>query len=158
MSPEQDTEYRFVVDHMLGSLARWLRMLGYDSFYNRDAGDAELFEIAEKENRIILTRDKELAERGQGYFVPSTSLEDQLAAVGRRYGLSFRPDRIRCSVCNGELDGIEAAEVRELVPKKSLDNSTEFWRCGDCGKIYWNGTHWDKILERFQKLDLIGGE
>lgn len=143
----------FVVDHMLGSLARWLRMLGYDAIYDQSLSDSELLEIGERENRIVLTRDRALAEKG-GFLIDRTSLDEQLLSVSEGFRLTFRPDEIRCSACNGKLNVIDENEAAESVPERSLRSSTEFWKCTECGKVYWDGTHWVSIRERFRRLNL----
>jgi hypothetical protein len=153
-----DPEPVFIVDNMLGSLARWLRMLGYDSKYDRSISDNEIALIAEAEGRKVLTRDKKLAERADGFYVQSTSLDEQLAIVAKEFSLHYRPDRMRCSVCNGNLQKVEAELVRSGVPEKSMENATEFWRCDSCRKVYWDGTHWTGILDRFDRLGLVKGD
>lgn len=148
----------FIVDHMLGSLARWLRMLGYDSRYEKELSDNEILGIARKESRHILTRDKELAERGKGLFVPATDLDEQLSLVAKEFSLSFRPERMRCSVCNGRLLPVDAEEAKHVVPDKSYALAKDFWRCESCRKVYWSGTHWEGIMDRFRRLGLIKGD
>jgi uncharacterized protein with PIN domain len=147
----------FIVDHMLGSLARWLRMLGYDSHYDKSLSDNGIMEFARKEGRRILTRDRELAERGSGFYVSSTELEDQLVTVAKEFSLSYGPERMRCSVCNGTLQKIGADSVKNEIPQRSFENAKEFWRCDSCRKIYWDGTHWNGIMDRFERLGLIRG-
>jgi len=145
---------KFIVDHMLGSLARWLRMLGYDARYDKELNDDQILEEAEKEGREILTRDRELSERGGGFLLETTDLDEQLASVAKRFSLRYRPDSMRCSVCNGRLIGIDRDRAMELVPARSLESSSEFWVCESCGKSYWDGTHWNGIMEKFRKLGL----
>jgi len=148
----------FIVDNMLGSLARWLRMLGYDSKYDRNLSDNGIIELARAEGRRILTRDRELAEKGGGLYISSTSLDEQLQTVAKKFSLRYRPELMRCSVCNGRLLETQAASVEKEIPEKSLMNATEFWRCSACEKIYWNGTHWNGILDRFNRLGLVKGD
>lgn len=147
---------RFIVDHMLGSLARWLRMLGYDSSYDRKLDDDEIIETAKAEGRAILTRDRELSERGGGFLLETTELDAQLSAVAERFSLRYRPDSMRCSVCNGKLSEVDAQTAKGLVPAMSFESSNEFWVCDSCRKAYWNGTHWKGIMEKFRKLGLTG--
>lgn len=153
-----DPDPTFMVDNMLGTLARWLRMLGYDSRYENDLSDDGIIDVSKKEHRRILTRDKALADRGAGLYIPTTSLDEQLLIVAKEFSLSFRPDRMRCSVCNGHLRKADLEEVKSLVPEKSLGSSGRFWRCDSCQKVYWDGTHWKGITERFRRLGLIGGD
>jgi hypothetical protein len=150
-------EPSFIVDHMLGSLARWLRMMGYDSLYDKLLSDNEILLIARKEGRRILTRDIELAGRGGGTPITTTDLDEQLTVVSKEYSLTFGPDRMRCSVCNGKLVAIDEDRARRSVPAKSMEAAKEFWECDSCRKVYWDGTHWKGIMDRFVRLGLTGG-
>ena len=154
---DDDPAPAFIVDQMLGSLARWLRMLGYDSHYDKILSDNEIIGFARKEKRKILTRDRELAERGGGFYISSTELEEQLVTVAKEFSLSYRRDRMRCSVCNGALQNIDAVSIKDKVPQRSFENAKEFWRCDSCRKIYWDGTHWKGIMDRFERLGLMRG-
>jgi uncharacterized protein with PIN domain len=154
---DDDSAPAFIVDRMLGSLARWLRMLGYDSHYDKILSDNEIIGLARKEKRKILTRDRELAERGGGFYISSTELEGQLVAVAKEFSLTYRPDRMRCSICNGALQKIDAVSIKDKVPQKSFESAKEFWRCDSCRKIYWDGTHWKGIMDRFERLGLTRG-
>jgi len=145
----------FIADQMLGSLARWLRMLGYDTLYERDLTDDEIVEMAEREGRTILTRDRSLASKGAALLISSTSLDDQLLAVKNAFHLTFQPEKLRCSVCNGALMKIDFESATGEVPQRSLNNCTELWRCQRCQKIYWDGSHWNGILKRFERLKLM---
>ena len=144
----------FIADHMLGSLARWLRMMGYDCRYEKSLDDNEIIGLAQKEKRAILTRDEELAKRGDGFYLKSTSLDDQLAEVSKKFDLRFDLETMRCSVCNGQLSRIDKNDAKGLIPDKSLENASSFWQCDSCKKIYWDGTHWKGILGRFERLGL----
>ena len=150
----EDKRPRFVADSMLGSLARWLRMLGYDTAYEKDMDDGALIRLASEENRRILTRDKELAKEPNAIFVEPDDLEAQLKLVGEVGGLSFSEEFIRCSTCNGELKSVSKNEIGDRVPEGALANNDRFWICSACGKIYWQGSHWLGIRERFRKLNL----
>lgn len=145
----------FIVDHMLGSLARWLRMLGYDSRYDKSLSDNEILLVGKNEGRRILTRDRELADRGGGIYISSTELEEQLVTIAKEFSLSFRPDCMRCSICNGSLRKIDPKSIKSEVPERSFENAKEFWRCDSCRKIYWDGTHWKGIMDRFERLGLM---
>jgi hypothetical protein len=145
---------RFVADHMLGSLARWLRMLGYDTLYDKGIDDVEIASTARSENRFILTRDKELAKEPGALFLDQDDLEGQLKAVAERFGLRYDEDKIRCSACNGELAPVSKEEASGKVPQGALENNERFWRCSRCQKLYWRGSHWKGIMERFKRLNL----
>ncbi len=149
-----DSRPRFVADSMLGSLARWLRMLGYDTVYGKSLEDDEIAQLASTEHRHILTRDKELANRPNATYVESDDLDSQLKIIATKHALSFNENAIRCSACNGSLVGIAKDKVVGQVPEGALASNDNFWKCEACGKIYWRGSHWLGILERFRKLNL----
>lgn len=149
-----DDRPRFIADSMLGSLARWLRMLGYDTAYEKDLDDERIAKIATEQNRHIITRDKDLAKRPDSVLVESEDLEAQLKAVSERFKLAFDESRIRCSACNGALADLPKEEARGVVPEGAFAENNAFWKCGACGKVYWRGSHWLGIMDRFRKLNL----
>ncbi len=150
------TQPRFLCDAMLGSLCRWLRFFGLDSEYaGVEAADAEVGARAEAEGRWLLTADRELAGRGpRTMLVRSLNLEDQLVEVLGRLRLGVRPDLelSRCSHCNGPLVEQERDLVAEDVPPYVLENAERFKRCGRCRRIFWPGTHSEKILARMERV------
>lgn len=145
---------RFVADNMLGSLARWLRMLGYDTVYSREMTDDEIVRLAQSEGRHILTRDKDLAARPNATMVAQDDLDAQLQTLRDVFELRYDESAIRCSTCNGDLVAVQKEEVAASVPAGALESNAEFWRCRVCGKIYWKGTHWHGIMERLRRLSL----
>jgi uncharacterized protein with PIN domain len=144
------TEARFVADVMLGKLARWLRALGYDTLYFRDAADSRLLGIALREDRRLLTRDTALAARAglAGLLVRADGLDEQLREVMAACGLSARAPLSRCLECNGVLAPRDPADVRDRVPPYTLATHTEFWECQGCRRVFWPGSHARGILER----------
>ncbi|MCU0859752.1 MAG: Mut7-C RNAse domain-containing protein [Thermoplasmata archaeon] len=145
---------KFVADHMLGSLARWLRMIGYDTVYEKKLDDAMIATMAKEQGRFILTRDKELAKEPIAFLVEPDDLEEQLKAVGQKYGLRLNEATIRCSSCNGDLVDLPKEQAKGEVPEGAYSGNDKFWRCAKCGKVYWKGTHWRGIMERLKKLNL----
>ena len=145
---------KFMVDHMLGSLARWLRMMGYDTAYDKTKEDPEIAKQARDENRFILTRDKELAKEPGAFLLDKEDLDEQLKAVSEKFGLKYSDDLIRCSTCNGDLVALPKEEAKGKVPEGAYQVNERFWRCSKCEKIYWKGTHWNGITERFKRLSL----
>ena len=147
---------RFLCDAMLGSLARWLRLCGYDCLYlGTEPEDAELARIAEVENRWLLTRDRELAAAGpKTQMVDSGILEAQLAEVLHRHELPPPEDleHSRCSDCNGVLEEVTTDDVAGLVPPYVLSTAERFRRCDDCERVYWPGTHGEQIHVRFARV------
>jgi len=145
---------KFVADHMLGSLARWLRMMGYDTVYDRSKDDPDIVKLARSESRFIITRDKELSKEAGALLLENEDLDSQLQAVAARYGLRFNEGMIRCSTCNGELADLPKDEAKDKVPEGAFQMNEKFWKCTNCQKIYWKGTHWQGIDARLKKLNL----
>lgn len=147
---------KFLCDAMLGSLARWLRFFGFDTLYPAPGPeDSELAERARNENRWLLTRDHELAAVGpRSLLVRSSGLEDQLVEVFGRLGLRPRPtlENARCGECNGGFEEVSHDEVAEVVPRHVLATSPRFRRCKGCERVYWPGSHGDRILERMRAV------
>jgi uncharacterized protein with PIN domain len=140
----------FVVDGMLGSLARWLRILGYDADYANQREDPELVRIARAEDRVLLTRDRELAVRRgvKALLVESQSLDDQLAQVTAAFPLPPGTHPGRCSVCNAVLVEATPEEVAHRVPRYVLKRHPHFHRCPGCDRVYWRGSHWRNMQAR----------
>jgi len=145
---------RFLADAMLGRLARWLRILGYDTQYVKDVPDNEVIRIARAEGRVILTRDRELCRRRgvRTVWISSTALGEQLREVVSALGLSTETPFRRCVVCNAVLDEIGREEARRLVPPYVFRTQRRFGRCPSCGRVYWRGTHWARMAEQLRKL------
>jgi uncharacterized protein with PIN domain len=160
MDPERK---RFLADVMLGRLAKWLRIIGYDTLYFRDMDDQELIRRAARDDRMLLTRDRELSQRGgiRALFIATEDLETQLAQVLEEMGLEPRMGSgIRCPLCNEALKDIPREAVRNAVPPYVWATHREFSRCPGCGKIFWKGTHWESIRRRLRRVgcDLPWGD
>ncbi len=145
-------EPSFLLDGMLGSLARWLRIMGYDSVYLKDEKDGEL--LAALGDRCLLTRDRQLAQRAgaRGFYLESDDLDAQLSAVVKRFELRFDLERTRCTSCNGPLQKVDKELVRDRVAEGTWSGLQEFRMCRDCGKVYWQGAHWKNIRGRLEKI------
>jgi hypothetical protein len=154
---------RFIVDSMLGRLARWLRILGYDTLYFPHIEDRILLKIAREDNRILLTRDTRLVKiRGLRDFLllRDNNPFEQLKKVIERFRL--RVDSLeniekgtviaRCILCNATLNIINKEEVKEIVPEYVYQTSEVFKHCSKCGKIYWKGTHPQKFREKLTEI------
>jgi uncharacterized protein with PIN domain len=146
---------RFIVDAMLGSTARKLRIFGFDTIYFREGGDADLEAIGRKERRIILTSDKALfahsLRRGNKAILVEGSNDTArlISILGQAAPqlASGRDKRVsRCALCNGELEVLKRADAaKEEIPAKVLARHRLFFRCTSCSKLYWRGGHWDRI-------------
>lgn len=149
-----DKEKRFLCDEMLGKLAKWLRLLGYDTTYEKTKDDGLLMIIAEKEGRILLTRDKVLSERAKGaVYIRSDDPDEQLVQAFRELNLSKDRALSLCSVCGHSLTQVVKEKAQGRVPPKVFDLNEEFWFCSRCKKFYWRGSHYDKITDRIERLE-----
>lgn len=147
--PEPLREPRFILDTHLGRLAKYLRLAGFDTLYDNRSDDATLAEIAARERRILLTRDRGLLKRGavtRGYCVRADNPREQLVEVLRRFDLcgKLQPFR-RCLCCNGILESVPKSAVQERLPAQVKENFDEFRLCRDCGRVYWKGSHYDHM-------------
>ena len=157
-------EPTFLADLMLGSLCRWLRMMGYSCAYpttkdpKKPVSDDALIRLASKEHRILLTRDEELAARAKSYsrvlLLESTRLSEQLRTVRKAFGLKPKGSisKSRCPKCDGILLRVSKASIKGAVWPFVYSHHSAFWCCQSCGQIYWKGTHWDKISRRLSAL------
>lgn len=134
---------RFLLDVHLGKLARRLRLLGVDAAWRNDAADDELIERANRENRLLLTRDRWLLRRRalpRGAYVRGARADEQLADVLDRFAPPLAP-WTRCTACNGELHPVSKQDVSGQVQPGTRRCYERFARCGACGKVYWRGAH-----------------
>lgn len=148
-------DLRFLVDGMHGYVARWLRIMGYDTVYLNHAEDGDIVQLASS-GRILVTSDIKLAEMAEkkGVQVVLTrglTEEESLRLLVERFKLFFREDSLRCTVCNGELEPVGLEEAERALGR-SLKNLEAFWRCKACGKLYWRGSHWRNISRQILKL------
>lgn len=143
--PEPLRATRFVADSHLGRLARFLRLLGFDTLYDRDRDDPDLVRISTSGSRIILTRDIGLLKHGSvthGYFVRSTDPREQVNEVVHRFHLGRHlAPFTRCMACNGELVPVAKDEIADRLPHETRTHIDEFHVCTSCDKIYWRGAH-----------------
>ncbi|HEY2864174.1 MAG TPA: Mut7-C RNAse domain-containing protein [Casimicrobiaceae bacterium] len=152
---------RFVLDVHLGTLARYLRLLGFDTLYRNDYGDHEIVRLARGESRIILTRDKGLLKHGavtRGRWIRSTRPLEQIRETLDAFDLigNVRPFT-RCPVCNGSLRRLSRQKASMLVPARVRERHRQFARCVGCERIYWPGTHADRIRAALPGAALDGG-
>ncbi len=150
LRPEPLRRPRFVLDTHLGKLARYLRLLGFDCLYSNDCDDEELARISAAGNkRILLTRDQGLLKRRRvthGYFVRATVPEYQAGEVLRRFDLRrLATPFSRCIRCNGMLRKADVEEIRDRVPAGVPRDFDVFSVCIECGKVYWPGSHYDRL-------------
>lgn len=132
---------------MLGRLARWLRLLGYDTTYARDWSDHRIAARARAEGRIVLTRDRELARRRgiQCLLIERQDLEGQLEEICLALGPPPPSLRPRCPVCNAMLRPLADDEARRRVPPYVYRTHERFRYCAHCDRVYWPGSHWEDV-------------
>ena len=148
-APGPDGPLRFLADAHLGALARKLRLLGFDTLLATDGADRELAAIAAAQDRILLSRDRELLKHRRvrrGRFLRAQHPRAQLDEVAERYALrgSEHPFS-RCLECNGLLEPVPRAEVLASLPPAVAAGQQDFRRCNGCGRIYWPGSHWRRL-------------
>ena len=140
---------RFVLDVHLGRLANFLRMLGFDTLYRNDYDDPTLADISAAENRILLSCDLKLLTRKQveyGYFVRSRDPAEQIIEVSRRYQLNEHPQTLdRCINCNGTIQEVNKKDIQHQLLPLTRKHYQQFFQCDHCKKIYWEGSHFEKM-------------
>jgi hypothetical protein len=155
-------EPKFIADSHLGRLTKYLRLFGFDTHYRNSISDREIIDLAEAEKRVVLTRDRDLLKNRRvtrGYWVRSQQREEQLGEVLSRFDLRnrIRPFS-RCMVCNGTIMEVAREKIVEkLLPKTRL-YFQEFWRCEPCGRIYWKGSHWERMKEFVSETRIVKSE
>ena len=156
VGPPPLSELRFLLDVGLGRLSGLLRMLGFDTLWRNDSADAELARVSRDEQRILLTRDLGLLKRSEvvhGYFPRETDPSQQLVEVVRRFRLSehMRPFT-RCIACNASLSAASPEEVRGRVPERVQATFTRFQQCPECKRVFWAGSHHERMQAIIDKL------
>ena len=140
--------YEFVVDAMLGDLAKWLRILGRSTFYKATVEDEDVVKIAASCRAVLVTRDRALYERArrmgvEAVYLGRVRLAEALKLLSKRYAIRLEVDLSdsRCPLCNGKLRFASRVEVKDRVPQRVLYSYTTFLVCETCGHVYWPGRH-----------------
>ena len=148
---------KFVADGMLGSLVRWLRMMGHDVEYLHGLDDDKLIALAKEEGRILLTRDLELYKRSTAkgvdvFYLEGKNEAERLSVLAKRFSIALEIDlkTSRCPRCNATIQPVPKLHIANRVEKKTYDNYNTFWECPRCQKVYWQGAHWPKICETLE--------
>jgi len=152
--------FRFVADQMLGRLAKWLRVFGYDTLYLNPAQDSDLLATCKRNGRILLTRDTLLLKvreirdgRIKALLIESDFVDKQLKEVARKFKLKPQPGRL-CPEDNMSLERAERSEARQFVPRFVFQTQMEFSRCPACNRFFWQGTQWQRIREKLHFLPI----
>jgi uncharacterized protein with PIN domain len=148
---------KFIADVHLGKLAKLLRMLGFDTLYNNSLTNSELTSIALQQNRILLSRNAAINNHKtklQNFCISSENSETQLEEVLRHFNLENQIQPFtRCIVCNGLLQPVSKNDIASQLPEKTNQYFNEFWQCDSCNRIYWKGSHYERmnaIIERIK--------
>jgi len=148
---------QFIVDRNLGKLAKWLKIMGLDVTFFNSLDDVKFIEIAKSEKRTIVTKNHKIREMAKGLplvFIHNEGLDSQLEEFISVSG--WRPKHTdcfsRCIVCNNKLQPINKKDIEGIVPDYVFYNYEEFFICQNCKKIYWPGTHHNKMLEKLNKF------
>ncbi len=147
---------KFILTRELGRLAKWLRILGFDTEYFAKDNHSSLIIQALRDNRIILTRNHRLPQaRGvQIVLIKNELLKEQVAEM--LSVLKIKPDKemmfTRCILCNAELVEIKKEKVKDKVPEYVFKTQDNFITCPKCKRIYWQGTHWGNVTETLKGI------
>ncbi|MDE1842466.1 MAG: Mut7-C RNAse domain-containing protein [Thaumarchaeota archaeon] len=156
-----NTRPNFVIDSMLGNLAKKLRILGYDSKYFSTIEDDKLVLIAKNEKRVIVTKDEQLVKNAEKQNIMCVLIRgndelEQIVQINAKIELeqfSIDTDNSHCIECNGNLEQVEKFRIIGKVPEGVLERERKFWLCNSCKKIYWEGTHFQKLQEFAARLN-----
>jgi uncharacterized protein with PIN domain len=149
LGPPRQIGPRFVADVHLGRLAAYLRLVGFDTMYRNDSPDDEIAAISASQDRVLLTRDvgvlkHRIVERG--YFLRQTQPARQLVEVLRHFDLVPRAAPFtRCLRCNSRLRMVAKDRVEHMLPPRTREHYREFSQCPDCGRVYWRGSHYERM-------------
>lgn len=151
---------KFIVDHNVGKLTRWLRMMGYDTLFFTGEDDRQMIITALNEGRVILTRDTQVMARGvvangkiRALLIRSDKQEEQISQVVEELKLDTERDLFsRCLECNSLLEPRAKQEVEGRVPEHVFKTQERFFECPGCHRIYWQGTHWQAMRQKLAGL------
>jgi uncharacterized protein with PIN domain len=158
-------EIKFIADNNVGKLARWLRLIGYDTLLFKQKDDSQMIKIALSENRVILTKDTQFMKRrlvtnGKLKTIhikqddPKLQVQEVVKTLNLNY--HFKPFSL-CLECNRALIARDKEEVKNLVPAQVVETQTQYTECPACQRIYWPGTHWQAMVKKLQDLQGGGG-
>lgn len=156
LRPKPLRKPKFVADVHLGRLTKYLRMMGFDVFYRNNLKDDEIVNMSLKERRAILTKDRGILKRNEvthGYWVRSTKVNDQAFEILKRFDLKNQINEFsRCIECNQLLKPVLKEKILNELPVKVVQSQNKFYRCPSCNKIFWKGTHYQKMLSFIQSV------
>lgn len=155
-SKGRDLPMKFIVDCMLGKLAKWLRILGFDTLYFSRIEDSDFLDLAQKEKRVILTRDNDLIERSgdtESLFINSEYWKNQVKQVLDAFDLWDRINpNSRCLECNVKLKCLPKKRAKNLVAPFVYNHVHSFALCPGCGRVFWQGTHYQDMESKIEEI------
>jgi len=149
---------KLLCDQMLGTLAKWLRIYGFDTFYaNMEMDDSYIIDMCKKDERVLITRDKELIIRARKenlktIGIKSIDINEQIKIIISKIEIDSKKLLSRCILCNSLVEDIKKSEVKEKVPERVYRNNDKFWYCKNCDKIYWKGSHFENMIEKINQI------
>jgi len=146
---------KFLLDENLGKLAKWLRMLGYDCVVHKSISIEKKISLCSKERRILLTRSNKIAKRKEDFnriLIRPVKYDKQLQEIAHVLELNHAILFSRCLKCNHKLHEMQTEKIGSLVPKRVKHNFTAFKICRKCGKIFWQGSHYDAMMSKLKNL------
>ena len=154
------SQQKFIADNNVGKLAKWLRMMGYNTLFFEGDDDSIMVRIALTQGRIILTKDTQIMRRGvvtsgrlKAVLIDSDESELQLRQVVEALNLDcfFKPFTI-CLECNQSLVERTKQEVKDLVPPYVFKTQEQYLQCPNCHRVYWRGTHWQAMVNKINQF------
>ena len=153
-------ELKFIVDNNVGKLAKWLRMMGYDTIFFDGDDDSEMIAAALAEGRVILTRDTQIMKRRvitngrlKAVLIESDEPEQQKQQLIEALNLDYRLKAFTlCLECNQPLEERSREQVKDLVPPYVFLTQSQYMECPVCHRIYWRGTHWQAMTKKLEKF------
>lgn len=147
---------KFIVDCMLGKLAKWLKILGFDTLYFNKIEDDDFLAHAQKKKRVILTRDTGMIDRSgdiENLFIDSEDWKDQVKQVLNTFNLwdQVKPNS-RCIECNMVLKSLPKSKAKNLVVPFVYEHAESFALCPSCGRVFWQGTHFQDMEYKIDEI------
>jgi uncharacterized protein with PIN domain len=156
LRPKPLREPKFIADVHLGTLAKYMRMIGLDTLYQNNYPYGEIIKISLEEKRTILTKDRDLLKQNDvthGYWIRSDNPDEQLKEIINRFDLKNEIKEFsRCLECNTILIHVEKEKILDRLPPKVKQRQNEFFYCTNCDKVYWKGSHFDKMKNLIDKV------
>lgn len=151
---------RFICDEQLGRLAKWLRLQGFDTVFKCPISDAELIHVAQSQERVLLTRDRQLEAKtlwDSVVLIEETHYPKQLNELGRKIRLPKGATFSRCLRCNEPIRAISKGEIKNQVPEEVFHTYDSFYTCPSCHKIFWRGSHVKNTEARLRQMSGLKG-